>query len=158
LPVADALTPEQEALPLGAGLKSFRPTLEVLEGRALMSGLVIQTGQVFLENNKVIADQTKLGNNDLTSELNKASPSHGPPSDLQRSRRGTSSGTARRAEADGLLASKGIAHTFQLETGTQGRDKIADAIVKWWEMQPAIHGGPFLARAPFVLSGHLDNM
>jgi hypothetical protein len=37
LPVAEDLTPEQEALIQGAGLKSFRPSLEVLEGRQLMS-------------------------------------------------------------------------------------------------------------------------
>jgi hypothetical protein len=33
LPVAENLTPEQEALILGAGLKSFRPSLEHLETR-----------------------------------------------------------------------------------------------------------------------------
>src|SRR5262245_24182197 len=33
LPVAENLTPEQEALIQGAGLKSFRPSLESLEGR-----------------------------------------------------------------------------------------------------------------------------
>jgi Raf kinase inhibitor-like YbhB/YbcL family protein len=33
LPVAENLTPEQEALLLGAGLKSFRPSLESLEAR-----------------------------------------------------------------------------------------------------------------------------
>src|SRR4051812_6174446 len=37
LPVAESLTPEQEALLLGAGLKSFRPTLEGLEDRQLMA-------------------------------------------------------------------------------------------------------------------------
>lgn len=35
LPIAEELTPEQEALILGAGLKSFRPSLEVLEERAV---------------------------------------------------------------------------------------------------------------------------
>jgi phosphatidylethanolamine-binding protein (PEBP) family uncharacterized protein len=35
LPVAENLTPEQEALILGAGLKSFRPGLETLEGREM---------------------------------------------------------------------------------------------------------------------------
>jgi Raf kinase inhibitor-like YbhB/YbcL family protein len=33
LPVAEELTPEQEALIQGAGLKSFRPSIEALEGR-----------------------------------------------------------------------------------------------------------------------------
>jgi acylphosphatase len=33
LPVAECLTPEQEELIQGAGLRSFRPSLEVLEGR-----------------------------------------------------------------------------------------------------------------------------
>jgi uncharacterized protein YkwD len=37
LPVADNLTPEQEALIAGAGLRSFRPTLESLETREVMS-------------------------------------------------------------------------------------------------------------------------
>jgi uncharacterized protein YkwD len=36
LPVAEDLTPEQEALIEGAGLKSFRPTLEDLERREMM--------------------------------------------------------------------------------------------------------------------------
>src|SRR5262245_698231 len=36
LPVAEDLTPEQEELILGAGLRSFRPTLEALEGREMM--------------------------------------------------------------------------------------------------------------------------
>src|SRR5262249_38345244 len=38
LPVAKNLTPEQEELIQGAGLKSFRPTLEHLEARELLSG------------------------------------------------------------------------------------------------------------------------
>ena len=37
LPVAEDLTPEQEALIAGAGLRSFRPTLEPLETREVMS-------------------------------------------------------------------------------------------------------------------------
>jgi hypothetical protein len=37
LPVADNLTPEQEELILGAGLRSFRPSLENLEARQLLS-------------------------------------------------------------------------------------------------------------------------
>jgi hypothetical protein len=36
LPVAENLTPEQEELLEGAGLRSFRPTLEGLEGREMM--------------------------------------------------------------------------------------------------------------------------
>src|SRR5262245_2675956 len=36
LPVADHLTPEQEELIQGAGLRSFRPTFEALEGREMM--------------------------------------------------------------------------------------------------------------------------
>src|SRR5262245_1492825 len=36
LPVADNLTPEQEELIQGAGPRSFRPTLEALEGREMM--------------------------------------------------------------------------------------------------------------------------
>src|SRR5262249_38469599 len=36
LPVAENLTPEQEELIEGAGLKSFRPTLEDLERREMM--------------------------------------------------------------------------------------------------------------------------
>src|SRR5262249_21647215 len=37
LPVAENLTPEQEALIQGAGLKSFRPSLESLEARDMPS-------------------------------------------------------------------------------------------------------------------------
>ena len=37
LPVADSLTPEEEALLLGAGLRSFRPSIEALEDRQLMA-------------------------------------------------------------------------------------------------------------------------
>ena len=37
LSVAEDLTPEQEALIAGAGLRSFRPTLEPLETREVMS-------------------------------------------------------------------------------------------------------------------------
>jgi phosphatidylethanolamine-binding protein (PEBP) family uncharacterized protein len=47
LPVAENLTPEQEALIQGAGLRSFRPTLEALEGRevpAAITGLGISRG------------------------------------------------------------------------------------------------------------------
>jgi hypothetical protein len=40
LPVTENLTPEQEELIQGAGLKSFRPTLEALEDRLLMAGSV----------------------------------------------------------------------------------------------------------------------
>ena len=36
LPVAENLTPEQEEQIQGAGLRSFRPTLESLEGREMM--------------------------------------------------------------------------------------------------------------------------
>ncbi|HEY7154958.1 MAG TPA: hypothetical protein VH575_13430 [Gemmataceae bacterium] len=38
LPVAETLTPEQEELIQGAGLKFFRPTLEALEDRLMMAG------------------------------------------------------------------------------------------------------------------------
>jgi hypothetical protein len=38
LPVAETLTPEQEELIQGAGLKSFRPTLEAPEDRLMMAG------------------------------------------------------------------------------------------------------------------------
>jgi hypothetical protein len=42
LPIADSLSPEQEQLILGAGLRSFRPSLEALEDRQLMSaGLTV---------------------------------------------------------------------------------------------------------------------
>jgi hypothetical protein len=46
LPVADNLTPEQEALIQGAGLRSFRPTLESLERREVPAGIspLIGTG------------------------------------------------------------------------------------------------------------------
>jgi Ca2+-binding RTX toxin-like protein len=39
LPAAENLTPEQEALIQGAGLRSFRPSLEALEDRQLLTGI-----------------------------------------------------------------------------------------------------------------------
>jgi hypothetical protein len=49
LPVAENLTPEQEEMIQGAGLKSFRPSLEALEDRQLMSAnpvaIVANSGQ-----------------------------------------------------------------------------------------------------------------
>jgi RTX calcium-binding nonapeptide repeat (4 copies) len=52
LPVAEDLTPEQEALIQGAGLKSFRPSLEALEDRQLMAAgitLAAATGVLTIE-------------------------------------------------------------------------------------------------------------
>jgi phosphatidylethanolamine-binding protein (PEBP) family uncharacterized protein len=52
LPIAEELTPEQEALILGAGLKSFRPSLESLEARevpaALAPGIDLHGGTLTL--------------------------------------------------------------------------------------------------------------
>jgi Raf kinase inhibitor-like YbhB/YbcL family protein len=63
LPVAEELTPEQEALLLGAGLKSFRPTLESLEAREVPTvtsalgadGVLTVTGDAY--TNKVTVRQ-----------------------------------------------------------------------------------------------------
>lgn len=178
LPIAEYLTPEQEALIEGAGLRSFRPSLEALEARDLMdAGLggaaqavaapsntaQVQQFPVFFREQKVIVNQIQRPG-DLKQQLDQAIPpadqltverkeaagrldqSAAPGTgNLQHSSSGNSSGTAGRAEADSLWASMGIARTFQLETGTSGRDKIANAVVSWWEMQKAIYGGPFLA-------------
>ncbi len=81
LPIAEELTPEQEALIQGAGLKSFRPQLEVLEGRALPSGMtplvnnpsVIEV-PVMVTNIKVIANQVQLNPIDIKSQLDKGLP------------------------------------------------------------------------------------
>ena len=160
LPVAEDLTPEQEELILGAGLKSFRPSLESLETREMMdAGLggaaqavaapsdtaQIRQFPVFVREQKAIVNQIQSPG-DLKQQLDQAIRSQGAPIDLQHSSSGNSSGTAGRAEADSLWASRGIARTFQLEAGTSGRDKIANVVVRWWEMQAATHGGPFLAR------------
>jgi hypothetical protein len=51
LPVAHKLTPEQEELLKGAGLRSFRPTFEVLEGRQLMAA---HLGSAFLARPPVL--------------------------------------------------------------------------------------------------------
>jgi phosphatidylethanolamine-binding protein (PEBP) family uncharacterized protein len=59
LPVAENLTPEQEELIEGAGLKSFRPTLEALEDRKLMNAGMI-AGAV-LRNDVVVQSQTPAG-------------------------------------------------------------------------------------------------
>jgi hypothetical protein len=83
LPVAEDLTPEQEELILGAGLRSFRPQLEVLEGRALPSGMtppalvnnpsVIEV-PVMVTNTKVSANQGQLNPIDIKSQLDKGLP------------------------------------------------------------------------------------
>jgi hypothetical protein len=52
LPVAENLTPEQEELIQGAGLKSFRPRLEALEDRLLMTyGITLAEGVLTIEGN-----------------------------------------------------------------------------------------------------------
>jgi phosphatidylethanolamine-binding protein (PEBP) family uncharacterized protein len=50
LPVAENLTPEQEALIIGAGLKSFRPCLEALEDRWLPAPLIDGVPHIDLHN------------------------------------------------------------------------------------------------------------
>jgi Raf kinase inhibitor-like YbhB/YbcL family protein len=64
LPVADDLTPEQEALLQGAGLQSFRPSLESLEARevpAVVSALVdVPVGEgVTVRTLKITGDATE---------------------------------------------------------------------------------------------------
>ena len=44
LPVAENLTPEQEELIQGAGLKPFRPSIEALEAREMLATNVLATG------------------------------------------------------------------------------------------------------------------
>jgi hypothetical protein len=51
LPAAEALTPEQEALLLGAGLKSFRPRLETLEGREVPASVALANGVLTIQAN-----------------------------------------------------------------------------------------------------------
>jgi hypothetical protein len=63
LPVADNLTPEQEALIQGAGLRSFRPRLEFLEGRdmpaMLAPGLHLTDGVLTMQGTDN-ADQAQV--------------------------------------------------------------------------------------------------
>src|SRR5262245_2678844 len=96
LPVAENLTPEQEALIEGAGLKSFRPSLEALDAREMMdAGLggaaqavaappntaqVLQS-PVFVREQKVIANQIQSPG-DLKQQLDQAIRSQGAPIDL----------------------------------------------------------------------------
>jgi Raf kinase inhibitor-like YbhB/YbcL family protein len=64
LPVAENLTPEQEELIQGAGLKSFRPSLEALEGREVPA--TIATG---IDVTNGVMRITPSGNDNLNVRL-----------------------------------------------------------------------------------------
>jgi phosphatidylethanolamine-binding protein (PEBP) family uncharacterized protein len=71
LPVAENLTPEQEELILGAGLKSFRPSLEMLEVRDMPASLGFLTNLDF--TNRVLTIQPlRPGDNTATVRINAA--------------------------------------------------------------------------------------
>src|SRR5262245_17775034 len=71
LPVAETLTPEQEALILGAGLKSFRPGMEALEGRDMPASLGFLTNLDFTD--RVLKIQPlRPGDNTATVRINAA--------------------------------------------------------------------------------------
>jgi hypothetical protein len=131
------------------------PAVQQVEQNVLGQSPPKQSMQIvpmFVRQNMAPVSLNNLQTNNLQPAVGKALPPQGAPIDLQRSSSETSSGTAHRAEADSLWASKGIARTFQLETGTRGRDQIANAAVWWWGTQ-ATHGvgGPSLA------SGKIDS-
>jgi hypothetical protein len=85
LPVAEGLTPEQEALILGAGLKSFRPSLEALEDRQLMAAgiTVMQVVPAIVTKQVEIANQNQLQVINLKQDVEKAIRPGGTPIDLQ---------------------------------------------------------------------------
>jgi hypothetical protein len=74
LPVAEALTSEQEALLAGAGLRSFRPCLESLEGRDLPSGLAPMTQIVpaIVTTQVLSTNLNQLGVNNVNQDVEKA--------------------------------------------------------------------------------------
>src|SRR5262249_50349456 len=51
LPLTEARAHEQEALVLGAGLPSSRPTLEALEGREVPAGIDLANGVLTIQGN-----------------------------------------------------------------------------------------------------------
>jgi hypothetical protein len=61
--------------------RSFRPQLEVLEDRALLSGLppMLIEAPVMVTNTRVLADQAQLTPRDLKADLEKALPPATPP-------------------------------------------------------------------------------
>jgi hypothetical protein len=150
LPVAEHLTPEQEALIQGAGLKSFRPTLEALEDRQMMSAnpAGITFTRAVVSNKTVLADQAMSNLENPSVQLDKAPPPHLTPIDLQgggSSGTSSSSGTPSRAAADSLFATKGIASAFRLGNDTRGQDQIANFhVFAWGTLTTAGVGAPGL--------------
>src|SRR5262249_23571780 len=71
LPVAEPLTPEQEELIQGAGLKSFRPTLEAREDGLMMAGDIPITAGVVTIKGSDARDtaQVRIVNNDTQVEV-----------------------------------------------------------------------------------------
>jgi hypothetical protein len=73
LPVAETLTPEQEELIQGAGLKSFRPTLEALEDRLMMAGDITfsaATGIVTIQGTDAVdTAQVRIVSDSTTNNL-----------------------------------------------------------------------------------------
>ena len=107
----------------------------------------VETGPiVVVSGRRVIADQSQLDADNVKLDVEKAIRPRETPIDLQRgSSDSSSSGTPSRAEADSLFATMGIARTFQLDTGTGGRDKVADFLVRMWgTLATAGAGGPLL--------------
>jgi hypothetical protein len=80
LPVAENMTPEQEELIQGAGLKSFRPTLEVLEDRLMMAGDITfsaDTGKVNIQGTDARdTAQVRIVNDATTNNVPKVEVVH----------------------------------------------------------------------------------
>jgi hypothetical protein len=77
LSVAQNLTPEQEALLLGAGLKYFRPSFDVLDGRAMPSAVApmtqpVQFVQTHVRQQVVTAEQMQISAGKLQLDVEKA--------------------------------------------------------------------------------------
>jgi len=74
LPVAENLTPEQEALIQGAGLKPFRPSLEGLEGREvpalLAPGIDLTDGTLTFQAGQTRSLNANYGANVWTNDAN----------------------------------------------------------------------------------------
>ena len=105
LPVAENLTPEQEALILGAGLKSFRPSLEALEDRQLMAaGITFQVVPAIVTNqvrqNAAPVSLNNLETNNLKQDVEKAIP--GGPIQVRNGPVGSAPKTQREQEREAL--------------------------------------------------------
>ena len=149
LAVAEALTPEQEALLLGAGLKSFRPSLEALEGRDMPSGLApltqpVQVFQPVLSNHVVIAHQGQLSAGNLKLDVEQAIRPPAQPTGLVV--------TGLRPGADGVLRPREIEKAFSPGGASLPRDPLSNFHRRYIGLNDLRKGDIFLNTTEGVVS------